>query len=122
MVMGFLSRFVDSNDREVRRIQPLVDAANALEPELERESDAEIRARVDEIRAELAELQATFGPSRDELEQDEPERRRDLEKARRTKENERLQAALDDSPARGVRGDPRGDAANARRCATSTSS
>ena len=31
MVMGFLSRFVDSNDREVKRIQPLVDAANALE-------------------------------------------------------------------------------------------
>jgi preprotein translocase subunit SecA len=96
MVMGFLSRFVDSNDREVKRIQPLVDAINALEPELEGESDAEIRARADEIRAELAELQAEFGPSKDELEQHDPERRRDLERARRKKENERLQAALDD--------------------------
>src|SRR3990167_1541409 len=31
---GFLSRFVDSNDRELKRIQPLVDEANALEPEI----------------------------------------------------------------------------------------
>ncbi len=97
MVMGFLSRFVDSNDREVKRIQPVVGAANALEPELERESDAEIRARADEIRAELAEVQADFGPTQDELDQDDPERRRDMAKARRTKENERLQAALDDA-------------------------
>jgi preprotein translocase subunit SecA len=97
MVMGFLSRFVDSNDREVRRLQPLVDAANALEPELEGESDADIRARADEIRAELAEVQADFGPTQDELEQDDPERRRDLEKARRTRENERLQAAMDEA-------------------------
>jgi preprotein translocase subunit SecA len=97
MVMGFLSRFVDSNDREVKRIQPLVDEANALEPELEGESDAEIRARVDEIRAELAELQVDFGPTRDERDQHDLERRRDMEKARRKKENERLQAALDDA-------------------------
>jgi len=97
MVMGFLSRFVDSNDREVKRIQPLVDAANALEPELERESDAQIRVRADEIRAELAELQADFGPTQDEHDQHDPERRRDMEKARRKKENERLQAALDDA-------------------------
>jgi len=97
MVMGFLSRFVDSNDREVKRIQPLVDAANALEPELERESDAEIRARADAIRAELAELQVGFGPTQDEHDQRDPERRRDMEKARRTKENERLQEALDDA-------------------------
>ena len=96
MVMGFLSRFVDSNDREVRRIQPLVDATNALGDELEGESDDEIRARADEIRAELAELQAEFGPTQDELEQHDLERRRDLEKERRKRENERLQAALDD--------------------------
>ncbi len=96
MVMGFLSRFVDSNDREVKRIHPLVEAANALEPELERESDAELRARADEIRAELAQLQAEFGPTQDEHDQDEPERRRDMERARRKKESERLQAALDE--------------------------
>ncbi len=97
MVMGFLSQFVDSNDREVKRIQPLVDAANALEAELERASDSEIRARVDDVRAELTELQADFGPTQDELDEDDRERRRDMERARRAKENERLQAAMDDA-------------------------
>ncbi|HSW41424.1 MAG TPA: preprotein translocase subunit SecA, partial [Patescibacteria group bacterium] len=97
MVMGFLSRFVDSNERELRRIQPVVDAANALEPELERESEAEIRARIDEIRAELVELQAAFGPTADEHDQRDRERRRDMEKARRTRENELLQAAMDEA-------------------------
>jgi preprotein translocase subunit SecA len=97
MVLGFLSRFVDSNDRELRRIQPLVDEANRLEQEMQGLSDAEIRARMDEIRAELRELQAGFGPTDEEREQDEPERRRDLEKARRAKENAQLQAALDEA-------------------------
>ncbi|HEY4945227.1 MAG TPA: preprotein translocase subunit SecA [Candidatus Limnocylindrales bacterium] len=96
MVFGFLSRFVDSNDREIRRVQPLVDAANALEPELQAESEAQVRARMDEIRAELAELQAGFGPTPDELEEDDSARRRDLQTARLAKETAQLQAALDD--------------------------
>jgi len=96
MVLGFFSRFVDSNDREVRRVQPLVDAANALESALEGESEAQIRARMDEIRADLAELQAGFGPTTDEFDEDDPARRRDLETERRTKETAQLQAALDD--------------------------
>ena len=52
-MLGFLSRFVDSNERELKRIQPFVDEANALEPELEALSDAEIRARFEDIRAEI---------------------------------------------------------------------
>jgi len=96
MVLGFLSRFVDSNDREVRRVQPLVDAANALEPTLGEESEAQIRARMDEIRADLAGLQEGFGPTADELGQDDPARRYDLEAERRKKETAQLQAALDD--------------------------
>ena len=96
MVLGFFSRFVDSNDREVRRVQPLVDAANALEQELQAETDAEIRARMDEIRAELAEVQAAFGATPDELEQDDPARRRDLATERKKQEVAKLQAALDD--------------------------
>ena len=51
---------------------------------------------MDEIRAELAELQEGFGPTADELEQDEPARRRDLETERQKKETAELQAALDD--------------------------
>ena len=96
MVLGFLSRFVDSNDREIRRLQPLVDAANALEPELREESDAQIRTRMDEVRAGLTELQEGFGRGADELDEDDPARRRDLETERLKKETEQLQAALDD--------------------------
>ena len=39
--MKFFSRFVDSNDREVRRIQPFVDEANTLETEFAALSDEE---------------------------------------------------------------------------------
>ena len=97
MPLGFLSRFVDSNDRELRRIQPLVDETNRLEPEFQALSEADIRARMDEIRAELADIQAGFGPTEDELDQDDPERRRDLARARRKRENARLQEAMDDA-------------------------
>ena len=38
-MLGFLSRFVDSNDRELKRIQPFVDEANELEAEIEALSD-----------------------------------------------------------------------------------
>src|SRR3990170_381800 len=54
-MLGFLSRFVDSNDRELKRIQPFVDAANELETEIQALSDEEIRARFAEIREEVAE-------------------------------------------------------------------
>jgi preprotein translocase subunit SecA len=42
--MKLLSRFIDSNDRELRRIQPQVDAANALESDYEALSDEMIAA------------------------------------------------------------------------------
>ncbi len=94
--MKFLSRFVDSNDREIRRLQPLVDEANALEPELEALSDDEIRARFAEVRAEILEIATPDEPTEDELHHPEVERRRELKKARRRAENARIQAALDD--------------------------
>src|SRR3972149_2923169 len=45
----------DPNDRELARLQPLVDQVNALEPELERLSDGDLRAITDEFRAGVAE-------------------------------------------------------------------
>ena len=54
-MLGFFNRFIDSNEREVKRIQPLVDQINALEPEIEALPDDEIRARIAEIRAEILE-------------------------------------------------------------------
>ncbi len=94
-MLGFLNRFVDSNEREIKRIQPVVDEANELEPGLEALSDAEIRSRFDELRSEILEIAQPDEPSDDELHHPDLERRRELAKARRTKENERIQAGLD---------------------------
>ena len=94
--MRFLNRFVDSNDREIRRLQPLVDAANALEAEFEAMSDEEIRAAFAELRADALEAATPDVPSDDELHHPDLERRRELKKERRRRENARLQEALDD--------------------------
>jgi preprotein translocase subunit SecA len=94
--MRFLNRFVDSNDREIRRLQPLVDETNALEAEYEGLSDDQIRAQFAELRTEVAEAATPDEPSDDELHNPDLERRRELKADRRKRENERLQAALDD--------------------------
>ncbi|HET7494572.1 MAG TPA: preprotein translocase subunit SecA [Candidatus Limnocylindrales bacterium] len=94
--MRFLSRFVDSNDREIRRIQPWVDEANGLEAEFERLSDDEIRAQFAEIRDEIRGVAEPEEPSDDELHHEDLERRRELTKARRKRENEKIQSALDE--------------------------
>ena len=94
--MRFLSRFFDTNDRELARIQPLVDRINELEPEYESLSDAEIRERVDIIRADLVEVAAPEEPSDDELHSPDSEHRSDLRKARHKRDNERLGHALDE--------------------------
>ncbi|HJZ44440.1 MAG TPA: preprotein translocase subunit SecA [Hyphomicrobiaceae bacterium] len=46
--------FGSSNDRRVKGYKPKVEAINALEPEMERLSDAELRARTDEFRRQVA--------------------------------------------------------------------
>jgi preprotein translocase subunit SecA len=95
--MRFLSRFVDSNDREIRRIQPMVDEANALEAEFEALTDEQIRAQFEEIRDEIrANAAQPDEPSDDELHHEDLERRRELAKERRKRENARLQKSLDD--------------------------
>jgi preprotein translocase subunit SecA len=49
----FLGGLVDSNEKELKRLQPKVDRVNELEPEFEKLSDAELRAKTDEFRARL---------------------------------------------------------------------
>jgi preprotein translocase subunit SecA len=94
--MRFLNRFVDSNDREIRRLQPIVDATNALEAEYEAMSDEAIRDAFTELRTDALEAAAPDQPSEDELRHPDLERRRELAKERRKRENERLQKALDE--------------------------
>jgi preprotein translocase subunit SecA len=52
-MVKWLSSLIDSNEKELRRLQPLVDDINELEPEFERLSDAELRAKTDEFKARL---------------------------------------------------------------------
>jgi preprotein translocase subunit SecA len=47
--------FGSANDRRVKSYQPMVNAINALEPEIARLTDAELRARTDEFRRQVAE-------------------------------------------------------------------
>ncbi len=50
-----------SNSRRVRKFEPTVKAINALEDELSRLSDAELRARTDAFRAEINDLRHRLG-------------------------------------------------------------
>jgi preprotein translocase subunit SecA len=95
-MFGFLSRFVDSNDRELKRLQPVIDAANDLEPDLEAMGDADLRARFNDLRVAVAEAAIPDEPSDDELHHPDLERRRELTKARRKAEVKRIQDALDE--------------------------
>ena len=95
--MRLFSRFVDSNDRELRRIQPHVDEINRLEPEFEALSDDQIRTQFAEIRAEILELAVPDEPSEDERHHPDLERRRELKRDRRKRENDRIDKALDDA-------------------------
>src|SRR5215212_10192823 len=56
-MLGAVARkfFGSSNDRRVRKYQPRVDAINALEPEVMKLSDEELRARSEAFKKELAE-------------------------------------------------------------------
>ena len=55
MLKGFVSKIIgDPNAKEVRRIHPLVDEINALEPDVRELSDADLRAKTDEFRQRLA--------------------------------------------------------------------
>ena len=56
------SLFIESNEKELKRLQPIVDRINEREPEFERLSDAELHAKTDEFRSRLK-----AGSSPDEL-------------------------------------------------------
>jgi len=58
----WLGGLVDSNEKELKRLQPIVNQINELEAEFERLSDAELRAKTDEFKARLKD-----GSSLDEL-------------------------------------------------------
>jgi len=48
------------NERELKRIQPLVEEIRALEPQYEKLTDAELRARTDEVKKRIQDATATL--------------------------------------------------------------
>ena len=56
------------NERELRRIQPLVAQISALEPQYEKLTDAELRAKTDEFKKRIQELTAQPGAALEEAE------------------------------------------------------
>jgi len=61
-MLKWLSNLIDSNEKELKRLQPLVDHISSLEPECEKLSDDELRAKTDEFKARLKD-----GESLDEI-------------------------------------------------------
>ncbi len=62
-MLNIFSRFVDANERIVKRMQPIVEEINALGPEFANLSDDEIRQRMIELRAEIVADAAPTEPS-----------------------------------------------------------
>ena len=53
--MSFLNKIFKSySEKEVKRVMPIVDKINSLEPDMEKLSDEELRAKTDYFKAELA--------------------------------------------------------------------
>jgi preprotein translocase subunit SecA len=107
-MLKFLSRLTDSNEREVRRLQPLVDRINELEPEFTALTDAELRAKTDDLRARLREdvgelltpieqrAVAEGEEEETELVGSDPARHSEERKEQRKRERKEIDAALND--------------------------
>jgi preprotein translocase subunit SecA len=50
-MLKWLDGLLDSNEREIKRLQPLVAKINSLEPNFQRLTDAELRAKTEEFKA-----------------------------------------------------------------------
>ncbi|HUR16605.1 MAG TPA: preprotein translocase subunit SecA, partial [Candidatus Limnocylindrales bacterium] len=94
---NFISRFVDSNDRNVKKLHPIVDEINSLEQEFQALTDDQIRDRMVALRAEIMSESAETPPSEEELSAESSERRRELRKERRKGDLDHLQDVLDDA-------------------------
>jgi preprotein translocase subunit SecA len=107
-MMKFLSRLVDSNEREVRRLEPIAAEINELEPEIAALSDDELRDKTTELRARLHEGLGelltpielrTVAPGEEEeteLVGGDPARHSEERKEQRKRERAEIDAALDE--------------------------
>jgi preprotein translocase subunit SecA len=52
-MLKWLGSLIDSNEKELRRLEPIVDQINSLEPDFQKLSDAELRSKTDELKGRL---------------------------------------------------------------------
>ncbi|MCJ7514775.1 MAG: preprotein translocase subunit SecA, partial [Dehalococcoidia bacterium] len=52
-MLKWLGSLVDSNEKELKRLEPIVDQINSLEPDFQKLSDVELRSKTDEFKARL---------------------------------------------------------------------
>ena len=52
-MLGWFTKLIDSNEKELKRLQPLVSRINSLEPDFEKLTDGELRGKTDEFRTRL---------------------------------------------------------------------
>ncbi len=80
--------FGTKNEREVKRLQPRVEAINALEPETQKLSDDQLRGKTEEFRARVQERLSSIVDEPDA----DPDRQKEIEAER----SEALKAVLDE--------------------------
>jgi preprotein translocase subunit SecA len=92
--------FGTKNERDVKRMMPRVQAINALEPEMQKLSDEQLRAKTDEFRARiqqrLSQIPEVAGDTEESLATD-PDRRKQLDADRLKAINEVLDEVLEEA-------------------------
>jgi preprotein translocase subunit SecA len=90
--MGFLQSLFDTNERDIKRYRKVVEKVNALEPQFEKLSDEELRAKTDEFRERLQKsVAAAGGEELEEREKNAPKHTREAKVLR-----EAIDRALDE--------------------------
>jgi preprotein translocase subunit SecA len=84
--------FGTSNEREIKRLMPNVQAISALEPEIKKLTDEELRAKTDEFRRRIQERLAKIPVDSEAEAEADPDRTKQLEDER----NSALKEVLDD--------------------------
>ena len=67
MISFLLKLMGDPNDKKVKKILPIIEHINALEPEFEKLSDEELRAKTDEFKTILAKRPTSDNPKADRI-------------------------------------------------------
>ena len=87
--------FGTHNERELKKLKPRVERINALEPEIRKLTDAELRAKTDEFRRRVQDRLALLQePSEEEM---DAERRKLWEKEQHSAIEEALDAVLEEA-------------------------